>query len=65
MFTNSPTNQIFPIFPNHVIDILNKSYGFFPWSKIDKDTTTIRLVTSWATKEEAIDGFLADLKRLS
>jgi len=33
--------------------------------KLDADHTAIRLVTSWATKEEAVDEFLRDLRRLS
>jgi threonine aldolase len=62
--TDSPTNQIFPILPNNLIDELNKSYQFFFWSKVDKDHSAIRLVTSWATNEKAIDGFLEDLASL-
>lgn len=60
--TDSPTNQIFPILPNTTIKKLQTMYGFYVWSKLDKNTSSIRLVTSWATKEEAIDGFLTDLK---
>jgi len=63
--TDSTTNQIFPIFPNTVIDRLKELYGFYTWSKIDSDKSSIRLVTSWATKEEAVDGFLEDLKTLA
>ena len=62
--TNSPTNQIFPIFPNAVIEKLNESYLFYVWSKIDSHNSTVRLVTSWATPEKAIDGFLAELKTI-
>ncbi len=63
--TDSTTNQIFPIFPNAVIDKLKEIYGFYIWSKIDTDKSSIRLVTSWATKEEAVDGFLEDLKTIT
>jgi threonine aldolase len=63
--TDSPTNQIFPIFPNVVIDRLKEMYGFYIWSKVDENKSSIRLVTSWATKEEAVDGFLEDLKNLA
>jgi len=61
--TPSPTNQIFPIFPNKLIDKLKKEYLFYPWQKIDNNSTAIRLVTSWATKEEAVDEFLKDLQK--
>jgi threonine aldolase len=60
--TDSPTNQIFPILPNALIEKMQKSYGFYIWAKVDADNSAIRLVTSWATKESAVDEFLADLK---
>ncbi|MCE1253869.1 MAG: low specificity L-threonine aldolase [Anaerolineae bacterium] len=63
--TNSPSNQIFPIFPNQVIESLNKEYRFYTWSKIDADHTSVRLVTSWATPPEAIDRFISDLAKLA
>lgn len=62
--TDSRTNQIFPIFPNALIETLKTMYGFHVWSKVDDTTSCIRLVTSWATKEDAVDGFVADLKAL-
>jgi threonine aldolase len=62
--TNSPTNQIFPIFPNSVIERLNESYLFYVWGKVDSQHSSVRLVTSWATPEKAVDTFLADLKAI-
>lgn len=55
--TNSSTNQIFPIFPNTVIERLREAYDFSVWEKVDEGHTAIRLVTSWATKEEAVSAF--------
>lgn len=63
--TDSTTNQIFPIFPNSIIEKLKEIYGFYVWSKIDADKSSIRLVTSWTTREEAVAGFLEDLKTLA
>lgn len=63
--SNSTTNQIFPIFPNNLIEELKKQYGFYVWAKSDNDNSSIRLVTSWATKEEKVDEFLANLKTLT
>jgi len=57
---NSPTNQIFPILPNKIIDKLSGKYSFYIWQKIDDDNSAIRLVTSWATKEEAVKSFIDD-----
>ncbi|MDP4160836.1 MAG: aminotransferase class I/II-fold pyridoxal phosphate-dependent enzyme [Bacillota bacterium] len=59
---HSPSNQIFPILPDRLITELEKNYSFHVWSKVDADNSAIRLVTSWATKEEAVSSFIADMK---
>ncbi len=61
--THSPSNQIFPILPNAMITELQKKYSFHIWEKMDEDYSAIRLVTSWATKEEAVLAFIKDIKR--
>ncbi len=63
--TESESNQIFPIFPNKVIEELYMGYAFYPWSKIDDNTTSVRLVTSWATSEEAVEAFIKDLEEIT
>ena len=63
--TQSPTNQIFPILPDAMIADLQKTYGFYVWSRTDEAHSSIRLVTSWATKPEKVGMFLGDLKRLA
>jgi threonine aldolase len=56
------TNQIFPILPSKVIQALEEKYGFYHWlSNTAPEHSAIRLVTSWATQEEAVDSFLRDL----
>jgi threonine aldolase len=62
--TDSPTNQLFPILPNRVIDELLKDYSFYIWEKVDAEHSAIRLVTSWATPSMAVEGFLTKLKEL-
>jgi threonine aldolase len=62
---DSTTNQIFPILPNTVIKKMMESYGFYEWMQIYESHTAIRLVTSWATGEDAVKGFLSELKFLS
>ena len=59
---HSPSNQIFPILPNWLISELQQKYLFYVWSKVDDDNSSIRLVTSWATKEEAVSKFIEDMK---
>lgn len=59
--TQSPTNQIFPILPNWLIEKLQEKYSFYVWAKVDENSSAIRLVTSWATKEAAVLAFIKDL----
>lgn len=60
--THSPSNQIFPILPNSLITELQKKYSFHIWEKVDSEHSAVRLVTSWATQEEAVAAFIDDLK---
>ena len=57
-FAEPITNQIFPILPNEIIQKLSKHFEFYVWSKFDENNSVLRLVCSWATKEEAVDAFL-------
>ena len=60
--THSPSNQIFPILPNRLIARLQEKYSFYVWAKIDAEHSAIRIVTSWATKEDAVSAFIEDIK---
>ncbi|WML44312.1 aminotransferase class I/II-fold pyridoxal phosphate-dependent enzyme [Neobacillus sp. PS3-40] len=61
--TQSLSNQIFPILPNSLITELQRNYSFYIWEKIDSDHAAIRLVTSWATKEDEVLAFIAEMNR--
>lgn len=61
---DSYTNQQFFIFPNDILKELDKKYRYEVWEKIDAESTAIRFVTSWATKEENVDEFIEDLKKI-
>jgi threonine aldolase len=63
--TPPSSNQIFPIFPNAVIEQLSQDYRFYVWEPLQGGQSSVRLVTSWATPESAIDGFVADLEKIS
>jgi threonine aldolase len=41
--------RIIPIFPNAVIERLEKGLWFHVWEKFDEQSSVVRLVTSWAT----------------
>jgi threonine aldolase len=59
--TDSPSNQIFPILPDALIEKLQKNWSFYIWQKMDGGRSAVRLVTSWATKEDAVDEFIEEL----
>lgn len=59
--THSPANQIFPILPNQLIARLQEKYSFYVWEKIDSQHSAVRLVTSWATREDAVLTFIEDV----
>lgn len=62
-FLNEPvSNQIFPILPNELINQLSKKFGFYVWAPFNDTHSIIRLVTSWASKEEMIDNFIKELQ---
>lgn len=63
-FSNSSTNQQFPILPNEDLKKLSEKYAYSVWAPVDEDHTAVRFCTSWATKEEDVDTFLKDLETL-
>lgn len=63
-FAESITNQQFPIFPNRLLEKLGQKYAYSTWAKVDEDHTAIRLATSWATREEAVEQLIADIQEL-
>ena len=61
----SPTNQVFPILPNGLIDQLRAQYGFHIWCKATPPNhSVIRLVTSWSTPLPAVRDFIKTLAQL-
>jgi len=60
---DSPSNQLFPIFPDRLIGKLQEDFDFHVWSKMGGEHSSIRLVTSWATREESVEAFIDNLKR--
>ena len=60
--TASPSNQQFPVLPNATVAKLQEmGYEFEIDHPVDDSRTCIRLVTSWATPETAVEDFLRDL----
>lgn len=55
---DSPTNQIFPVIENRIIEALSKQFDFYTWAKVDDDHSAIRLITSWATPDNAVQNLI-------
>ena len=55
---DSPTNQLFIVFPNEQLAALEGKAKFGFWEKYDDTHTVMRIATSWATKMEEIEQLL-------
>ena len=64
LFFDSYTNQQFPIMPDKDLDKLKDKYAWCLWSKVDAEHSAVRFCTSWATKEDAVEKLIADIKAL-
>ncbi|MBQ6403078.1 MAG: hypothetical protein IJI27_04160, partial [Oscillospiraceae bacterium] len=62
LYMDSPTNQIFPIFPNRVVEALRENFLFDFIAPAEDDRSVIRFCTSWATPEENVDALLRAIK---
>ncbi len=60
-FIDSPTNQQFFTLQNEVIDRLMRTSTFEIWGTRGKTHSTVRFVTSWATKQEAVEQLIEEL----
>lgn len=63
-WTDSDTNQIFPILPRGVIESLAERYDFYVWKELDEGCSVIRLIMSWATPVGCVDAFVEDVRVL-
>ena len=59
---DSPTNQLFPILPDAVLEKLREKYAVTYMNRVDDHRSCIRLCTSWATRESDVRAFCADLE---
>lgn len=61
-YSESQTNQLFPIFPKNVVEDLEKEFFFYRWAPEEKGMIPVRFVTGWGTKEEDVDALIEKLK---
>ena len=59
---DSYTNQQFPIIPDTHLAKLKENYAFEFWTKVSDTESAVRFCTSWATKAEAVDALIRDIK---
>ncbi len=62
-YSESPANQQFVVFPDSLLEKLNKKYVFEYQARVDEGHSAVRICTSWATKEENVDKLIEDIKR--
>ena len=60
---DSPTNQLFPIVPDAVLEKLREKYAVTYMNRVDDSHSCIRLCTSWATRESDVRAFCTDLEK--
>lgn len=58
LLQRSPTNQVFPILAREQYEHFSSIALFELWSTLPDGRKVIRLVTSWATEQQAVDTFL-------
>ena len=61
-FVSCTTNQLFPVLPDAVLDKLAGKYTWSEIERVDESHRVARFCTSWATREENVEQFLADLR---
>lgn len=62
LLAHSPSNQVFPIFPNSVVEQLKKDFTFEIQECVDDEHTCIRFVTAWCSTEEDVTALLDAIK---
>ena len=59
------SNQLFPILPDSVLEVLQKEFCFSEMGRVDETHRCIRICTSWATTDENVTLLCDALKKLS
>ena len=62
---SSPTNQIFPILSDKLLDELSKKFMFTEMERVDATHRAVRFCTSWATTEENVEALCQEIERLA
>lgn len=63
LLAQSPSNQVFPIFANEVVEKLTEEFTFEIQERVDDAHTCIRFVTAWSSTDEDVTALLAAIKQ--
>ncbi len=63
-YSESQSNQIFPILHDDVIDKIESKYVLEHWGRYNENHKIMRICTSWATKDENVELLLKDIRDL-
>lgn len=58
------TNQIFPIFKDSMLKELGKDFALSYQERVDEEQSAVRICTSWAAKEDAVEKLCQAIERL-
>ncbi len=57
-------NQLFPIMKNDVINKMQEKFYFYTWETVSDTESAVRICTSWCTKSENSEAFIAEYKSI-
>ena len=63
-YSESQTNQVFPVLPAEAVRELEKEFFFYEWAPEKDGMIPIRLVTAWGTTEDDIQAFLEKTRNI-
>ncbi len=58
---DSPTNQQFPILRDTALAMLSQKFAFSYWQRVDPERSAVRVCTSWATSDAAVQSLLHEM----
>ena len=63
-YSDSPTNQVFPILPKKVVEELKSEFAFHEWTPERDGMIPVRFVTAWGTEEKDVMMLAQRIKQL-
>ena len=63
-WSDSYTNQLFPILPNEALKQFDENYVYNAGEKLDEGHTVARFCTSWAPTDAQVQALIADIHRI-